>query len=147
MIDIFSTSAKLGFYVPKFHWRFKYYILHVAGSYFSCGLVFNMQKMSIVLNLDNSISGSPLEVPFAGLLVLEIYPISYFKRGWHPIHGLLCSSHPTSSWQWPMQVCVLQESVFQNLSLPRIVAWAVVADAEVNLDPFNRLKKWGFCCG
>ena len=44
------SSAKLGIYVPKFHWRFNYNILHVARSYFSCGLVFNMQKMSVVLN-------------------------------------------------------------------------------------------------
>ena len=76
---------------PKFHWRFKYYILHIARSYFSCGLVFNMQKMSVVLNLDNSVSGSPLEIPFSGLLLLEIYSVTYLKRGWCPVHGLLCS--------------------------------------------------------
>ena len=75
----------------KFHWWFKYFILHIARLYFPCGLDFNMQKMSITLNLDNSVSRSPLEIPFAGLLVLEIYPISYFKRGWCPDHGLLCS--------------------------------------------------------
>ena len=90
MVDIFSSSAKLGIYVPKFHWRFKYYILHIARSYFSCGLVFNMQKMSIALNLDNSVSGSQLEIPFARLLVLEIYSITYLKRGWYHVHGLLC---------------------------------------------------------
>ena len=135
MVDIFSNSAKLGIYVPKSHWRFNNYIIYIAGSYFSCGLVFNMQKMSIMLNLENSVSGSPLEILFARLLVLEIYPISYLKRGWCPVHGLLCSfeaiSHPLSSWQWLMQVCVLQDSAFQNLDLPRIIARAVVADAEV----------------
>ena len=31
VVDIFSSSAKLGIYVPKFHWRFNY-ILHVAKS-------------------------------------------------------------------------------------------------------------------
>ena len=91
VIDIFSRSAKLSIYVPKFHWGFKYYILHITGSYFSCGLVFNVQNMSIMLNLDNSVSGSLLEVPFSGLLVLEIYPISYFKRGLCPVHGFLGS--------------------------------------------------------
>ena len=35
-------------------------------------------------------------------------------------------------------------SAFQNLGLPRIVAWALVADAEVNLGPFHRLRKMGF---
>ena len=34
VIDIFSTSAKLCIYVPKFYWRFKYYILHIARPYF-----------------------------------------------------------------------------------------------------------------
>ena len=47
MVDKFSSSAKLGIYVPKFNWQFKHYILHVARSYFSCGLVFNMQKVSV----------------------------------------------------------------------------------------------------
>ena len=91
MVDKCSDSAKLGVYVQEFHWQFKYYILYAAGSYFSCGLVFNMQKVSIMLILDNSVSRSPLEVPFARLFVLEIYPISYFKRGWYPIQSLLCS--------------------------------------------------------
>ena len=49
-----------------------------------------------------------------------------------------------SSWQWPMQICVLQDSAFQNLGLPRIVAWVLVADVVVNLDPFCRLRKMGF---
>ena len=91
MVNIFSSSAKLGVYVPKFYWRFKYYILHVVRSYFSCGLVFNMQKMSGTLNLDNSVSRSPLKIPFSRVLVLEIHPISSFKRGWCPVHGLLCN--------------------------------------------------------
>ena len=91
VVDEISSSAKLGIYVPKLHWWFKYYILHIARSHFSCGLVFDMQKVSIMLNLDNSVSGSPLEIPFTGLFVLKIYPISYFKRGWCPVQGLLYS--------------------------------------------------------
>ena len=91
VVDIFSSSAKLGIYVPKFHWRFKYYILHIARSYFSCSLVLNMQKMSVMLNLDNSVSGSPLEIPFAGLLVLEIYSITYLKRGWCVLPMVFCA--------------------------------------------------------
>ena len=43
-----------------------------------------------------------------------------------------------------MQVYVLPDSAFQNLDVPRIVAWAVVADAEVNLGPFHRLRKMEF---
>ena len=90
VIDIFCSSVTLGIYVPKFHWRLKYYILHIARLYFSCGLVFNMQKMSVMLNSDNSVSESSLEVPFAGLLVLETHSITNLKRGWCPVHGLLC---------------------------------------------------------
>ena len=84
MVGKFSSSAKLGIYLPKFHWQFKDYIPHVARLYFSCGLVFNRQKMSVMHNLDNSVSGPLLEIPFAGLFVLKICPISYFKRGWCP---------------------------------------------------------------
>ena len=35
-------------------------------------------------------------------------------------------------------------SAFQNLGLPRIVAWFLVADVEVNLDPFCILRRMGF---
>ena len=43
-----------------------------------------------------------------------------------------------------MQVCVLQDSAFQNLDLPRIVAWPLVAGEEVNLDLFHKLRKMEF---
>ena len=42
-----------------------------------------------------------------------------------------------------MQVYVLQDSAIQSLDLPRIIACTLVADAEVNLDPFHRLRKMG----
>ena len=134
--------------LPNWVWQFKYYILHIARLYFVCGLVFNMQKMSIVLNLDNSVSGSPLEIPFAGLLLLEIYPITYFKRGWCPVQGLLCS----------FEVILIQcflgngqcKSVCFKIQQSRI--WVsqeslhgpLVADVGVNLDPFHILRKMGF---
>ena len=43
-----------------------------------------------------------------------------------------------------MQVYVFQDSAFQNLDLLRIIAWALVADAEVNLDPFHKLRRMEF---
>ena len=49
------------------------------------------RKCLSCLILDNSVSRSPLQIPFARLLVLEIYPITYFKSGWCPVTGLLCS--------------------------------------------------------
>ena len=135
MVDKFSSSAILGIYVPKFHWQFKYCILHIARLYFASGLVFNMQKMSIVLNFDNSVSGSPPEIRLAGLLVLEIYTITYFKRGWCPVQSLLCSFEVI--FIQPLLgndqcECVLQDSAFQNLGLPRIIAWTLVADVGVS---------------
>ena len=56
-----------------------YYILHITRSYFSGSLVFDVQKMSIVLNLDNSVSMSPFEIPLAWLFVLTIYPVTYLE--------------------------------------------------------------------
>ena len=69
MVVIFSSSAKFFIYVPKFHWRFKDYILHIARLYFAGSLVFDVQKMSVMLNHDNSVSGSPFEIPLAWLFV------------------------------------------------------------------------------
>ena len=34
--------------------------------------------------------------------------------------------------------------IIPESGLPRIIVWALVADAEVNLDPFHRLRKMGF---
>ena len=51
------------------------------------------------------------------------------------------------SLQLLMQVCVVLDLAFP--SLPRIIAWAPVADVRVNLDPFFGLQKTGFllCIG
>ena len=91
VVYVFSSSAKLCINIPKFYWRFKYNILHVARSYFSGSLVFNLQKMSVVLNLDNSVSRSPFEIPLAWLFVLKIDSVAYVEGWWFPVHGLLCS--------------------------------------------------------
>ena len=90
MVDIFSSSVKLDVYIPKFYRRFKYDILHIAGSYFSSCMVFYVQQVSIALNSDNSVTWSPLEVPLAGLLVFKIYPVTYLEGEWLSVHGLLC---------------------------------------------------------
>ena len=81
MIDIETGSAKLGVNVPELNGRFKNYIFDIAGSCFSCSLVFNVDVMSVVLNMDNPVSGSPLQIPFALLFIFEIYMISHLK-GW-----------------------------------------------------------------
>ena len=43
-----------------------------------------------------------------------------------------------------MQVCVLQDSAFQNLGLPRIIAWALVADVGDKFGSLLYTKKNGF---
>ena len=75
----------------KILWRFENYILHIAGLYFSGCLVFYGQEVSLMLNSDNSVTWSPLEVPLAGLLVFEIYPVTDLEGGWLSVHCLLCS--------------------------------------------------------
>ena len=71
MINIVTSSAKLGVNVPELNGRFKNYIFDVAGSCFSCSLVFDVDVMSVALNTDNPVSRSPLQIPFAWLFVLK----------------------------------------------------------------------------
>ena len=63
----------------------------IARPCLSSGLVFDMYEMSIALNADNLISRSPFQVPFARLLVLEIYTISYLEGWFVSCHFLLSS--------------------------------------------------------
>ena len=51
----------------------------IARSDFSSGLIFYVDEMSVMLNEDNSVSRSPLEVPFARLLIFEVDTVSYLK--------------------------------------------------------------------
>ena len=60
VINIVAGSAELGVNIPELDGRFHYNVCDIAGSYFSCSLVFNVDEMSIALNTDNLISGSPL---------------------------------------------------------------------------------------
>ena len=59
VINISLSSTKLSMYIPEFYWWFQDDVWNIARSYLSSGLVFDMYEMSIVLNADNSISGSP----------------------------------------------------------------------------------------
>ena len=79
MVNIVTGSAKLGVDVPELNGRFQNYIFDVAGPCFSCSLGFDADVMSVALNTDNPVSGSPLQVPFAYLFVFEVYTISNLK--------------------------------------------------------------------
>ena len=104
------------------------YILYIARSNYTFCLVFYVQKVSITLNLDNSVTWSPFEVPLARLLVFEIYPVTDLEGGWLPVHSLLCS----------FKVIFIQHL---SLDLPKIIACAPEAGEEVNLDLFHKLRR------
>ena len=74
-----TGPSKLGVNVPKFNGRFENDVLHVARLNFPSGLIFYVDEMSIMLYADNSVSRSPLEVPFARLLIFEVDTVSYLK--------------------------------------------------------------------
>ena len=74
-----TGSSELYIDVPELDRWFENNILYIAGSDFPSGLIFDVDEMSIMLNVDNLISGSPLEVPFSWLLILEVYSVSYLK--------------------------------------------------------------------
>ena len=86
-----TSPSELGVNVPKFNRRFEDDVHDIARSDFSSGLIFYVDEMSIALNADNSVSRSPLEVPFAGLLIFEVDTVSYLKSWFVSCHGLLGS--------------------------------------------------------
>ena len=71
MVNKVASSAKLGVNIPKLNRRFQNNICHIAGSCFSCGLIFNVDEMSIALNTDYLITGSPLCSHLLGCLFLK----------------------------------------------------------------------------
>ena len=81
MVDIATGSAKLSVDVPEFSRRFQNNFRDIAGPCFSCGLVFDVDVVSIMLNMNNPVTWSPLQIPFAWFFVFEIYTVSNLK-GW-----------------------------------------------------------------
>ena len=63
MIDIMAGPAELSVNVPELNRRFKDDVLDIAGSCSACGLVFYVDVMSVALNTNNLVSGSPLQIP------------------------------------------------------------------------------------
>ena len=81
MIDIAAGPAELSVNVPELNRRFKDDVLDIAGSCSACGLVFYVDVMSVALNMNNPVSGSPLQIPLAWLFIFEVYRISNIE-GW-----------------------------------------------------------------
>ena len=52
---------------------------------FPSSLIFDMKVMSIMLNMDNSISRPPFLVPLSWLLVLEVNSVTYLEWWWFSI--------------------------------------------------------------
>ena len=59
MIYKFSSSAKCCANIPQLNWGFMYNILDIAGSSFSCSLVFYVGVVSVVLYTDNPVTICP----------------------------------------------------------------------------------------
>ena len=87
--DIGTGSAKLGVNIPEFGRRFQNYVGDIAGPCFSCGLVFDVDVVSIVLNTNNLVTRSPLQIPFAWLFIFKIYTVSNLKDWVVPGRSLL----------------------------------------------------------
>ena len=49
-----------------------------------------MEVMSIMLNMDSSLSGSPFQIPFSRLFVFEVDSVANLKTRWSVICYLLC---------------------------------------------------------
>ena len=82
MIDIAAGSAELGVNVPEFNRRFKdEYPWTLHDHVLPVGLVFYVDVMSVVLNMNNPVSRSPLQIPLAWLFVFEVHMISNVE-GW-----------------------------------------------------------------
>ena len=58
MTNIAAGSAKLSINIPELNGRFQYNVCDIAGSYFSCSLVFYVDEVSVALNVDNPVSMS-----------------------------------------------------------------------------------------
>ena len=63
-----SNSTKLCVNIPQLKWLFMYNVLDIAGSSFSCNLVFYMEVVFVVLYTDNPVTNSPFLIPFSWLL-------------------------------------------------------------------------------
>ena len=56
MIYKFSSSAKHCVNIPQLNWGFMQNVLDMAGSNFSCDLVFYMEVVFVVLYTDNPVT-------------------------------------------------------------------------------------------
>ena len=80
-------------WVSIFHRMIGYWcnnILEITWLGLSCNLIFNMKVVSIMLCIDNPISGSPFQVPFARLFIFEVNSVCDLKDRYRMIYCLLC---------------------------------------------------------
>ena len=91
VVDELAGSPKFWVHIPQFADWLKDNVLNITGSDFSCGLVFDVQVASFVLNPDDSISCSSFEVPFSWGFVFEINSISHFESWFCSVCHFFCS--------------------------------------------------------
>ena len=81
MIYKLFSYAKLCVSIPQLNWQFMHTILDTAGSSFSCSLVFYMEVVSLVLNTDNPVTGSPFKSHFPCCMILNYTLSPILKLG------------------------------------------------------------------
>ena len=79
MVYNFSCSAKVGIHIPQLDCWFMHSILYITRMGLSCGLIFNMQVVSIMLYADNAISCSQFQIPLVRLFISKINSVSHLK--------------------------------------------------------------------
>ena len=77
--NIVAGSAKLGVNIQNSMGGYSMISLMLQDCIFPVALVFNVDEVSISLNTDNPVSGSPLLIPFSRLFILEVHTITILK--------------------------------------------------------------------
>ena len=93
MVDELAGSPKFWVHIPQFTVWFKDNVLNIAGSDFSCSLVFDVQVASFALNPDDSVSCFPFEDSFSWGFVFKINSISYFESWFCSLSNLWLSKY------------------------------------------------------
>ena len=143
MVYEFSCSAKLGIYIPQLDWWFMYNILDITRLGLSCGLIFNMKVVSVMLYMDNLISTSPFQIPFAWLFIFKVLCLPLESQ---VQDSLLSSEHiwtsfcPMFSWLWQEPDDAFPDSGIQNLGHQESVAWIQAVSVRADL---HLTHKWG----
>ena len=141
MIYVLSSFAKLSVNIPEFNGWFMHYVFYATWSGFSCGSIFYVHVVSIMLNTNNPVSQSS----FSWLLILEIDPCLLIGKKVVFLSIVSCAFlndfHQVSSSQCLGQVDEFLNWVFQILGHLRSIALVPDIGVGAGLDLFCRLER------